>query len=370
MPVSPVITTVDFQILDTAISAYADEAYTSARKLNDTGIVGTDNQIDASGEGYAGQFRWFKTMNPVINTPDLDDATPGTFTGVATDVASFIKAVRSYGASQVNLQSLITRADGLAKVARDFVEHRAQEESDAILAVLKGVAAAEAARASTSGILNFDTDPDSAGVGFLVDINANSEFGAAATSAATTRKLFDASASGAARGERLFRAIGMAWKDLEAPYYYMITSPSDYAELRAANLIDDTTVTEGNLEFQTIFNGKFRLILTRLNTGSLASSSNVNNYSTKTTFVIRPGTLAWQGLNIDMPVETDRDPRSFKGSGSSQIWYRWGYVVHPRGYDWSGPVNGFATHSLYGTASSWTRKMKALNLGILPILHG
>ena len=33
--------------------------------------------------------------------------------------------------------------------------------------------------------------------------------------------------------------------------------------MRAANLVDETMITDGNLEFATLFGGKFRLISTR-----------------------------------------------------------------------------------------------------------
>ena len=51
--------------LQSAISAYADEAYTNARKLSGTGIVGSNPNIDTSTETFVGQVRWFKPMNPV-----------------------------------------------------------------------------------------------------------------------------------------------------------------------------------------------------------------------------------------------------------------------------------------------------------------
>ena len=51
------ITNTDFQNIALAISAYSDEAYTTEKKLNSTGIVAADQRIDASGESFIGQFR-------------------------------------------------------------------------------------------------------------------------------------------------------------------------------------------------------------------------------------------------------------------------------------------------------------------------
>jgi hypothetical protein len=47
--------------------------------------------------------------------------------------------------------------------------------------------------------------------------------------------LFDSTATGAARGERLFKALGMGFKDYEPDFMYLVTSPEVMAEMRAAN---------------------------------------------------------------------------------------------------------------------------------------
>ena len=79
---------------------------------------------------------------------------------------------------------------------------------------------------------------------------------------------------------------------------------------------------------------------------------------------------------------------TYRGSGSTDIWYRWGYVLHPMGYNWSGADGQFATNAqtdlgagdgetpqrgggnAYNAAGSWERRFDTLNLGILPIFHG
>ena len=135
-----------FQNIALAISAYSDELYTNARKLNSTGIVGNDARISTDGESLIGQIRWYKPLTANINVPSLTNSAEGNYTDVATDVATFIKAARTFGAQQVNLQNLVSKQDGLQKIARDFMEVRSQDEHDNILATLKGVAAAEVAR--------------------------------------------------------------------------------------------------------------------------------------------------------------------------------------------------------------------------------
>ena len=152
------ITNTLFQTVALAISAYSDEGYTTARKLNSTAIVGNDARIDVSGESYIGQLRWYKPLVPNINIASLSNAAEGTYTDISTDIADYIKSVRTFGSQQVNLQQIVSKQDGLAKIARDFTEVRAQDEHNAILAVIKGVAAYEVSLGN--GILTFNTDAD------------------------------------------------------------------------------------------------------------------------------------------------------------------------------------------------------------------
>jgi len=368
------ITNTDFQNIALAISAYSDEAYTNAKKLNSTGIVAADQNINPTGESFIGQFRWYKPLSANVNVASLSSATDGTYTTIATDVADYVKTLRTFGAEQVNMQEVVSKQDGLAKIARDFAEVRAQDEHDALLSVLKGVSLYEttlgdAGGTGNGGIIDFDTDADASATGFFVDVNAAGLHGAAATGASDERKLFDSTAIGAARGERLFRSIGAAFKDHEPDFMYLVTSPEQMAEMRAANLVDDTPVTDGNLTFNTIFAGKFRLILTRANQMISAAAGDLNGQSDKCTFVIKPGSVAAANIGLPTPVEVDRNAASYTGGGSTNVWYRWGYVMHPMGYDWAGATTAFATNANYAAAASWGRKMDSLNLGILPIFH-
>jgi hypothetical protein len=130
--------------LQAAIGAYSDEAYTNAKKLSGTGIVGPNPNIDTSTETFIGQVRWFKPINPTINVASLTTSTAGVATNYTSDFSTYVKTVRTHGANQVNMQQVITQVDGLAKIGRDFGETRSQDEHHAILAVLKGVATSEA----------------------------------------------------------------------------------------------------------------------------------------------------------------------------------------------------------------------------------
>lgn len=381
-------------VLQEALSAYSDEAYTNAKKLSGTGIVGSNPNIDTNTETFIGQVRWFKPMNPTVNVASLTDSTDGTGSTYASDYLTYIKTVRTHGATKVNMQQIVTQQDGLAKIARDFGETRAQDEHNAILSVLKGVALSEVLNgaAAGSGVTGlggqtFSNDPTDKAYGFYVDLGS-----AKAVIAATT------TSQGAARAEGFLQAFGMAFKDHEPDYAYLITSPEMYASLRSANLVDQDRVVDGNVTFNTIFQGKFRLILTRA-TQSFSSAeltkintgAGVDIAGTKTSFIVLPGALAMQPLMVPEPTEIERKAAAYKGGGTTSIWYRWGYVLAPAGYNWAGSTTAFpsdanymeviegstqkslasvASGTLASTSGVWARKANsALSLGILPVFH-
>ena len=381
--------------LQSAIGAYSDEAYTTAKKLNSTALVGSNPQIDTSTETFIGQMRWFKPISSLqINVASLTDPTDGTPNTYSSDYLKYIKTVRTYGGDKINMQQVVTQQDGLAKIGRDFGEARAQDEHNAILAVLKGVAlseallgAAAASGATGLGGQTFANDPNDMKYGFYVDLGA-------------AKNIVDATSTiqGAARAEGFLRAFGMAYKDYEPDYAYMVVSPETLASLRSANLVDQTTVTEGNVVFSTIFGGKFRLIQTRASQGFTAAEltkintgAGVDITGTKCTYIVLPGSIAMEALAVPDPVEIARLPAKYKGGGTTSIWHRWGYVAHPAGYSWGGSEDAFpsdanfydavegstqkalasvASGTLAATAGVWTRKTSsALSLGILPIFH-
>ena len=388
-------------VLQEALTALSHEEYTNARKLSGTGIVGDNPQIDTSTETFIGQARWWKPLNPNINVLSLTDPTPGVTTSTQQDYLTYVKTARSHGATQVNIQQVITQQDGLAKIGRDFGETRAQDEHDAILSVLKGVALSEvllgAGTASGSAGLGgqtFDNDPTDKRYGFYVDMGASSIVTAAS-----------AANQGAARAEGFLQAIGKAYKDYELDYYYLIASPETIASLRSANLVDQDRVRDGNIEFNTIFQGKFRLVPTRANQGfstaelaKINAASGVSVVGTKTTFIVAPGSMAFRPLSVPLPTEVDRDAAAYRGGGTTSIWYRWGYVLMPAGYNWAGNPEAFPTNDEYRSArlvgtgvtypkladvvssgedseidditGVWERKThSALSLGILPVFH-
>lgn len=380
-------------VLQEAISAYADEAYTTAKRLTGTGITGTNDKIDKNTETYVGQIRWWKPSDHVENVASLTDSTDGTTGTDDSEMLKYVKTVRTTGKSKVNMQQVVTQQDGLAKFGRDFAHNRAEGENASLLSVLKGVAISEAlngAAAATGsaglGGQTFDNDPANKRYGFYVDLG-------------NAKPVVDASAAvqGAARATGLLNAFGMAYKDYEPDFAYMAISPETLASFRAANLVDSDKVSEANVDFETIFAGKFRLLVTRANLGfstaeltKLNTGAGVDIVGSKTSFIILPGSVAFEQLTVPDETEIERKAAAYKGGGTTSVWYRYGYVLAPAGYSWEGSDQEFpsndgykavkeaaatpaltaATNGLAGVTGVWTRKSSsALSLGILPVFH-
>ena len=380
-------------VIEATIGAYAKEAYTDAKRLSNTGLVTGNDTIDPNGETFVGQMRWKQPLNPVINIASLVDPTDGVPSNAASDFLRYIKTIRTFGRYKVNLAEVVTKEDALRDMGDDFANARAKDEHNAVLSILKAVAISEVLRgAGTSeagvglGGQTFDNDPANRRYGMYVDMGNN--------------PFVSATGTGAARVQAFIEAIGMAWKDYEPDYAYLVADPMMVAGLRSANLIDTDRVTDGSIDFETILSGKLRLVKSRANASfsgaelaKLNTGAGIDLVGTKTSFVVLPGAIALEELNIPKPVGIDNDEAAYHGGGTTDIWHRWGYVAHPVGYNWNGPDTKFPSDADYQSVMMapdtpialtdagvtdadlatpmFTRKSNsALSMGILPVFHG
>ena len=409
------VTSSDYQNIQRAVSGYAEQARTDAVKISGTALVGSDARINVNAEDFYGSIRWNKELGALaygvasgtpgstsnVNISSQTDV-EGTITTNATDVAEFIKTARNVGADEYLVTQLITQQPGsIATVGSKFGDIRARDEDAAVVAVVKGVVASEVLKAEafvtkTAGSgAKGQTDPDTLleDGGFYYDVNS-----ATNNATAGTGKLIDTSAKGGSAAVALWKATAAAFSDLEPEFFYLFIQPSVFEDMRSSNLLDqEDRITDGNIQFATIMAGMFRLVVSRTGLGtynlmgSQGANQPVNAGSVKTSVLALPGAVSFTDLAQNTPVEFDNDASKGTGSGKRDAWYRWGYVMHPRGYTWSGSKAGFAVNTdvtaSRATASAvtgydyapataaqkivspWTRKENVGNLGILPIFH-
>jgi len=387
-----------FGVLNKAISAYTDEMYTRAKKLIGTALVGTEAQINANSEDFIGQIRFYKPLgnyavgatgqtsedvtgsaNAVVNVATQTEDY-GRTTNISTEVQTYIKTVRTHGANEYMVQSVVSGENGLDKIARDFSETRAEDEDQALRSVLSGVMNTELKIANDLAPTSY-TD---AWLGNSVDADPTKAFGYVAASSDTVgtgsaiEPLVDLTqAAPGRRVEHLIRAMG-AWSDYSPDFVYIVISPETYLDVKVANLVDDERVTDGNVSFETLLGGVIRVIVSRnfgasLGSQTYAGLSGITAISPRVSYMMLPGSIFMEPVSVPNPVAVDRNESVGMGSGRTTAWYRWGYVMHPRGYDFTGTQTDFASNASYvGSAvtPAWDRKVDALNLGILPIFHG
>ena len=379
-------------LLARAVSAWAQQEYTDARYLAGTGLIGSDARISVSDEDYYGTIRWDQTLGALnysttasagsteINYGD-ETANEGKVTDFSVDFAEYIKSNRNVGASQYNITQVITRREGaIQKLGSELGRVRARDEDQALQSVLNGVLAEEASIGASAAASRYGQELGNGlndDAGFFFDLNGPHARGVTQTdnSASRSNTLVDTSSNGGRAGARIFEALGAGFADLEPEFMYMIIDPETYYDMRYANLVDtESTISDGNIQFQTILGGKIRLFVTRTALASQAPASagantNVNVGSTRVSLLCMPGAISMVDLPQVNPVEFDADASTGRGSGNREAWYRWGYVMHPRGYSWTGSKTAFATNATYAAAASWERKESVGNLGMLPIFH-
>jgi len=386
-----------FGTLNKAISAYSDEMYTRAKKIVSTAVVGEDANINANGEDFIGQVRFYKPLgayavggtnaaedaagsnNSVVNVASQDENHGGT-TNISTEVQTYIKTVRTHGANEYLVQSVISGQDGIAKIARDFAETRAEDEDQALRSCLAGVMNTELKTANDLAGTNYSD----MFAGNSVDGDASKAFGYVAASSdvvgtgSDLEGLVDlTAASPGRRVEHIIRAMG-AWSDYTPDFVYLVVSPEVYLDIKVANLVDDERVTDGNISFETLLGGVVRVIVSRnfgqgLGSVTHAALSGVTAITTvKVSYMMLPGSVFMHSTSVPNPVAIDRNESVGSGSGRTTAWYRWGYVMHARGYSFAGTQDAFVSNAgLAGSVATpaWTRKVDLLNLGILPIFH-
>lgn len=372
----PIITPDTYQNIAIAASVYFNEYTKDTRSLMDTGIV-TRNppNINTDGESFIGQLRFYRDEDLYINTPSYSDSTEGTTSTITTGLMTYIKVARSWGFSTNELNAIISEEGSLKNVAQRVAERSRRGYrrllDQELFSVLRGYAEAMAA---TQGITDFGQYDDPAR-SFMIDLNAAGHFGPQPTTQAEARTLIDTTVGSADGAKRLFEAVSMAWGEKEDSYYYLVVDNKTLTAIRSLNMTDQTRVVDGEVEFETILSGKFRLIARNeppavVPGAHLATPTNaVTEFSTRASYVIEPGAFAFRRIPIEVPIEAHTNPAAYRGAGEKSIWTRVSHVIHPYGMSWAGATNAFPSQSDLATGTNWSVEYSGTNLAILPIFH-
>ena len=349
-----------------AISAFADSARADSSLLLSTALVTSDARITDSGEGYTGVIRFLSYTDPTTTVKPAEsgaDIAKTAFLSIAGKVSTYTKNIDVIGAQEASLQSLISKVDGLSYLGSKFGAVRARREENNLRSVLAGIGADVYSSAPT-----FSADTPAAKIGLFGYHTAYTHTG---TSFATLFANQDTANNRSKFFDVLLNAMTAVSGEFEEPFYYLVIDADTFNTIRKENVLDINPVQDGNLNVSTVLGGKIRLIVTGASGVDAVTSTGNLNASSKVSYLMKAGSFHYSNVAMNNPTAIDTNPLANLGGGQVTIVNRWGNIIHPMGYTWTGTAGAFPSNTTLAAATSW--KVEATNVnetGIFPIFHG
>ena len=358
-----------------AISAFADSARADSSLLLSTALVSSDARISDSGEGYTGVIRFLSYTDPTgtdkpsegTTTANQVDLKSTSLLSIAGKVSTYTKNIDVIGAQEASLQSLISKTDGLSYLGGKFGAVRARREENNLRAVLAGVGADVYSAAPTF------TTGTAVDAGIIGNFGYHTAYEAVAASNAFS-PLFtnvDTTNNRSSFFDVLLDAMTAVAGEFEEPFYYLVVDADTFNVIRKENVLDAAPVTDGNLNISTVLGGKIRLIVTGKSGVDAVRTGANHSTSSKVSYLMKAGSFHYSNVAMNNPTAIDTNPLANLGGGQVTIVNRWGNIIHPMGYSWTGTAGAFPSNTTLALATSW--KVEATNVnetGIFPIFHG
>ena len=328
-----ITTSADFQLRE-LYTSYIMEAFTEDVNLVSSGIVSSNPQISGltSSEGHAGTVRYYGNAAPTVNVQD-ESATAATPDSINTGVMQAIKFARSTTWSVGDLGMVLSNENGIVESARQAVRAQLVNEQKNLVDM-------------AFGILEDNSDNDS---GDAISVIAKQGAGASdATNLISRDAIIDLVTQ--LEGDPSDFIMCMNYKTW-----------GSLAKLDGTSLIR----TSDNPMFVGSFMGIPVMVNNQILDISAAGGSFVNGAASAhfdtsklqgVVYFFRKSSFAYGSIAMPTPVGVERDELAGYGSGTTTVAYRWGHILHPLGYDWSGVTNAYATDALVKVAASWDRK--------------
>ena len=273
-----------------------------------------------------------------------------------------VNCVRETCILNADIKKMLAKEDGIEMHSKISAHSFMKDEQDAVLKTIKGVCKSETKPdGRKEGLLNFDSNPTCATTGFFVDLNAKGSFARAKCPSNEPKKLLYKNKENSLSLDRLLSAIGIAWGDENPDHMYLRVETSLFGAMKEEKLIDEKDmVSEGNVKFFKMCNGKFRIFYDR--PPFRISSPLVRPESTEITVAIMPGAISFDQLWVDDPVGITAQKDS-----KFDICHRYGFGVRPKGYRWTGRVR--PENEDFRNGGYWNRQFDGFSPRILPIFH-
>ena len=383
-------------VVQLAVTNYMLENQPDQLGISESGLVDSRTEITPSGEGATGKIRYYTKRGNLryagdtghtsslmnmsddvwFNRPTDDPTDSATLSGNPIQFANYIKGVYTVVSSAPDIHQLLELQPNQIEVhgQRALVDNQINVERH-IYETLNGIARNEIAlgggmnqgiRAAQLGRNTTSTQ------GFYFETATQAANPIVSTD---TGLIWGAGTAGNAepgfRLTPLLRAIAWAWgtsNDREP--LYLVTDEVEYGKLTEANLIGREAVEDGNITFDTILNGRVRLIVAPFTFDNLGTETQTNTASTKTSFLVRSGGFAYRPLPELTRFRIAQEPLQGNAGGVQYSIAQNGFVLVPKGYSWAGSTAATIEDPQdLNVAASWTKRVSGNSHYILPILH-
>ena len=320
------VTKISDVIVPEVFTPYVQQITEEKSRLISSGLLVRSPAIDAMLAGGGLTFQvpgWLDLTNTAENVSSDDDGTSSTplKTSAAKEIAVRMSCNQSW--SDMDLTAALAGSDPMESIAQRVGYYWARRLQAAVIALMKGVFADNAAAPSGSEHVQNDMIVDVSGVSYsagVTDFNAESFIDACTT-------------------------MGDSADDIVAIAVHSVV----YSRMQKNNLIDFIPDSEGRVNIPT-FLGRTVIV-----DDGMPVSSGVY-----TSWLFGRGALQLGVGSPDVPTETIRVPAAGNGGGQETLHNRVEWCIHPTGNKYAGtaasggPSNAATSNNL-AHAGSWQR---------------
>lgn len=329
------ITDLSDVIVPEIFTGYVQQLTAQKSRLVQSGALTADSQLSAllAGGGSTFNVPSFKDLDDDednVSADDADDSFTGGSanstpkkTGTAKEIAARLSRNQSWSSS--DLAADLAGADPMDSIAQRVSSYWARRLQSAFIATMKGVFAMNAA-APANGSTHTQND-------MIVDISGASY--SAGVTDFSAPAFIDAAVT-----------MGDSMEDLKMIAIHSVV----YARMQKNNLIDYIPDARGETQIP-IFQGRVVVV-----DDGMPFSNGVFE-----SWLFGENTVGLGMGSPKVPTETERKPSSGNGGGSSILYNRTEWIIHPRGHAFigaptteGGPTNAATANNL-AAATSWRR---------------
>lgn len=314
---------------------------TENSKIRQANIVSTDPRFAVSSGFETTVPFWRRPAGGEAQSQGGDETVKGSAAKVSQGKMTARVLSRANAFSALNIASYASDADAIAYAAGEFARLRVADEESSMLAILRGIIAANAANRVDAG---------------------------APAGAANDMVFSSVKTSGSIVSDQMFGAKALlggrkTMGDKGGDLTLMIAHSDVINNLRAVepNAFVPASQTDIGLEK---YMGYYVV-----EADQIGIDNSVANYPVYTTYLMGSELFAYAGGVQDHPLEDVRDAAAGQWSGMDTTVNRFRYMLHPYGWLASGnPANGVSlTNAELGTATNWTRAVERKAIPLVAI---